>query len=167
MASPCCRLRWEAQGNKPGFANLALGLFDAAASVVPGALFMVEGTGQIVPSERTSEEAEHVCVCKPLVDFCCASADGMSYNWGDGLAAQPQVVSQFPGISDASIFFEQVVTKPYANRVVVGEAAAVHIHSVMAATWSKGIPSATNDTRRLHPLCRSPCVRACHLWRQG
>ena len=65
----------------------------------------------------------------------------MSYNWGDGLAAQPQVVSQFPGISDASIFFEQVVTRPYANRVIVGMAAAMHWHFVMAANRSEGTQS--------------------------
>lgn len=78
------------------------------------------------------DEAEPICVCKPLVDRCCASADGMSYNWGDGLAAQPQVVIQFPGISDASIFFEQVVTRPYANRVIVGKAAAALSNFVKA-----------------------------------
>ena len=187
-----CRLRWEAQGNRPGFANLALALFDAAASVVPGALFMVEGTGQIVPGEsvfllRLSLFAyagpgwtaavlcrwhviplEPDCICKPLLDCCCASAGGMSYNWGDGLAAQPQVVSQYPGISDASTFFEQVVTRPYANRVIVGEATAVHLHlSWQPFNKGQAVLSVSKDTRRLHPLCRSPCLWACNLWCHG
>ena len=51
-------LRWEAANGKPGYADLCIKLMDAAYSIVPNALFLVEGTGQ----------------------------SGLSYNWGELLS---------------------------------------------------------------------------------
>ena len=39
-------VRWEAANGKPGYADLCIRLMDAAYSIVPGALFFVEGAAQ-------------------------------------------------------------------------------------------------------------------------
>nr|QOL01204.1 putative extracellular protein TR9_013c [Trebouxia lynnae] len=83
-------VRWEAANGKPGYADLCIRLMDAAYSIVPGALLFVEGTAQ----------------------------SGLAYNWGDGLASTPAALHQYGGISDAGLFFEQVMSKPYLNQVV-------------------------------------------------
>lgn len=36
---------------------------------------------------------------------------------GDGLATSSAVRNQYHGISDAGLFFEQVLSKPYVNQV--------------------------------------------------
>ena len=51
-------IRWEAANGKPGYADLCIKLMDAAYSIVPNALFLVEGTAQ----------------------------SGLSYNWGELLS---------------------------------------------------------------------------------
>ena len=39
------------------------------------------------------------------------------YLAGDGLASSQAVLNQYRGISDAGLFFEQVLNKPYVNQV--------------------------------------------------
>lgn len=48
-------MRWEPANGKPGYADLCIKLMDAAYSIVPNALFLVEGTAQ----------------------------SGLAYNWGE------------------------------------------------------------------------------------
>ena len=48
-------MRWEPANGKPGYADLCIKLMDAAYSIVPDALFLVEGTAQ----------------------------SGLAYNWGE------------------------------------------------------------------------------------
>lgn len=48
-------VRWEAANGKPGYADLCIKLMDVAYSIVPDALFLVEGTAQ----------------------------SGLAYNWGE------------------------------------------------------------------------------------
>ncbi len=50
----------------------------------PGVLFLIEGAGQ----------------------------SGFAMNWGDGIAADPALISQF-GISDTNPFFKALMQKPY------------------------------------------------------
>lgn len=109
-------MRWEAANGKPSYADLCIQLMDAAYPIVPGALFFVEGTGQADPGY-----------------------DGLAFNWGrqmtadlaayqtsllrlrasagDGLASTSAAFQQYPGISDAGLFFEQVLSKPYLSQV--------------------------------------------------
>ncbi|DBB06710.1 TPA: hypothetical protein ACH3X1_012211 [Trebouxia sp. C0004] len=94
-------VRWEAANGKPGYANLCIQLMDAVHSIVPGALFFVEGTGQYAPGY-----------------------DGLAFNYGDGLASSSAAFNEYRGISDAGLFFEQVLSKPYLSQVV----AAPHVY---------------------------------------
>ena len=55
-------VRWEAANGKPGYADLCIKLMDAAYSIVPDALFLVEGTAQ----------------------------SGLAYNWGETLHVRHQ-----------------------------------------------------------------------------
>lgn len=41
---------------------------------------------------------------------------------GDGLATGSDVRNQYRGISDAGLFFEQVLSKPYVNQVCLAAA---------------------------------------------
>lgn len=59
-------VRWEAANGKPGYADLCIKLMDAAYSIVPDALFLVEGTAQ----------------------------SGLSYNWGE-LSSPLSVIQLF------------------------------------------------------------------------
>ncbi|KAL0031693.1 hypothetical protein WJX79_001570 [Trebouxia sp. C0005] len=94
-------VRWEAANGKPGYADLCIQLMDAVYSIVPGALFFVEGTGQYAPGY-----------------------DGLAFNYGDGLASSSAAFDEYRGISDAGLFFEQVLSKPYLSQVV----AAPHVY---------------------------------------
>ena len=61
-----------------------------ALQVSPTTLFFVEGCGQL----------------------------GFSMCWGDGFVTDPGVIAQY-GLTDPKPFFNTVLTRPYANQVVI------------------------------------------------
>lgn len=114
-------VRWEAANGKPGYANLCIQLMDAVHSIVPGALFFVEGTGQYAPGYdglafnygklvSSANFMVHVLVC-PVTELTLWSFAG------DGLASSSAAFDEYRGISDAGLFFEQVLSKPYLSQV--------------------------------------------------
>ena len=52
-------IRWEAANGNPGYADLCIKLMDAAYSIVPDALFLVEGTAQSGLSYNWGEPSSH------------------------------------------------------------------------------------------------------------
>lgn len=112
-------VRWEAANGKPGYANLCIQLMDAVHSIVPGALFFVEGTGQYAPGydglafnygKLVSNFIVRVLVCSVTKQNFLSFA-------GDGLASSSAAFNEYRGISDAGLFFEQVLSKPYLSQV--------------------------------------------------
>ncbi|CAL5227268.1 g10199 [Coccomyxa viridis] len=67
-----------------------LNAMDAIYKVSPTTLFFVEGGGQL----------------------------GFSMCWGDGFVTDPGVIAQY-GLTDPNPFFNTVLTRPYANQVVI------------------------------------------------
>ncbi|CAL5222764.1 g5176 [Coccomyxa viridis] len=67
-----------------------LNAMDAIYKVSPTTLFFVEGCGQL----------------------------GFSMCWGDGFVTDPGVIAQY-GLTDPKPFFNTVLTRPYANQVVI------------------------------------------------
>ena len=74
-----------------GMAALYERAMDAIHAASPASLMLVEGTGQL---------------------------GTVAMNWGDGFATDAKVVGA-GGVDDARPFFERLVTKPYASKVVV------------------------------------------------
>lgn len=58
--------------------------------VSPSTLFFAEGGGQL----------------------------GFAQNWGDGFVTDDTVIAQY-GLSDPKPFFNTVLTRPYANQVII------------------------------------------------
>jgi hypothetical protein len=84
-------MHWEAKGRKPGVTQLFLAAMDALWAVQPeGLLFMVEGTSQ--------------------------SSWGL--NWGNGFVTEPDTL-RTRGLSDPRPFLQQLLGKPYLDRVII------------------------------------------------
>ncbi|KAI8472618.1 MAG: glycoside hydrolase superfamily [Monoraphidium minutum] len=84
-------VRWEASGDRPGAQQLYLGTADAIWAATPNkVMFMFEGTGQ----------------------------NGFGLNWGNGFVTDMEVIRN-RGLSDATPFFRELVTKPYVHKVVI------------------------------------------------
>ncbi len=83
-------IRWEASGGKPALKDLYLSAMDALYPINNKLLFFIEGTGQ----------------------------GGIDANWGDGFATNGRLISQY-GLSDPNPFFKELLTKEYANQVVI------------------------------------------------
>ena len=77
-----------------------------------------------------------------LVEGC--GQTNLGKNWGDGLAVDPKVVSDYR-IDSANNFFKQVIYKPYANNVVV----APHV-------YPPSISKSTGENTVRHPHLQSP-----------
>lgn len=60
-----------------------------------------------------------------------AGQSGLALNWGDGMAADSSLISQY-GISNTNPFYQALLKKPYLNQVV----AAPHVYppSISKAT---------------------------------
>eukprot|EP00878_Enallax_costatus_P023562 GHUV01025063.1.p1 GENE.GHUV01025063.1~~GHUV01025063.1.p1 ORF type:complete len:271 (+),score=63.78 GHUV01025063.1:645-1457(+) len=83
-------IKWEPQNNYPGARDLYLQTLDALNNMSPdGWLYFLEGTGQ----------------------------NNFGLNWGNGLISDVNIIKKY-GLSDPNYFFQQLLTKPYVNRVV-------------------------------------------------
>ena len=82
---------WERRGDKPGTTELFLTTMDRMWQAnADGLMFFVEGTGQ--------------------------NMWGLS--WGNGFITDYNIINS-NGLSDANGFFQQVITKPYIDRVII------------------------------------------------
>eukprot|EP00877_Chromochloris_zofingiensis_P000949 jgi/Chrzof1/10855/Cz05g14190.t1 len=84
-------IKWESSGGLPGAHELYLSVMDALYAVTPDdVLFMVEGAGQT----------------------------NFGLNWGNGFITDSSLISRY-GLSDPNAFFQDLLSKPYVNRVVL------------------------------------------------
>jgi hypothetical protein len=81
---------WEANGSTPALTDLYLSVMDAVYPINNEILFFIEGAGQ----------------------------GQIGCNWGDGFCTDPNLIAQY-GLSDPNPFFQQLLTKPYLNQVVI------------------------------------------------
>ena len=90
------------------------------AQVSPNTLFFIEGCGQL----------------------------GYSMCWGDGFVTDPGTIAQF-GLTDPKPFFNTVLTRPYANQVVISP----HYYppSISGQTFKCVLPHPLHDQARLRP----------------
>lgn len=140
-------VRWEPSsgGNAAtavGYGALLLQLWDAVNPILPNALLLFEGTSQY---SSQGEWGRHGILALPLQLWeaalsapvlqvhaagerlpgwgtrCSLTAGtqypGPQYNDGGGIASQPSVLAQYPGISDPGPpFFEPLLSRPYINQ---------------------------------------------------
>ena len=94
---------------------------DAVYSIVPGALFFVEGTGQYAPGYDglAFNYGKLVSSANSMVRVLVCSVTKLTLLFfaGDGLASSSAAFDEYRGISDAGLFFEQVLSKPYLSQV--------------------------------------------------
>ncbi|CAK0786597.1 hypothetical protein CVIRNUC_009811 [Coccomyxa viridis] len=83
--------KWEGSSTAMSLHYYYTGLMDAMWPICPDCLFIGEGTG----------------------------ATNLAANWGDGFVTNQAVVAQ-SGVSDATAFFNDLVTKPYVQQFIVG-----------------------------------------------
>lgn len=82
-------LKWEPQSGYPGARELYLQTMDALHALSPdGWLYFLEGTAQ----------------------------NNFGLNWGNGFITDYNIIQMY-GLSDPNYFFQQLLQKPYANRV--------------------------------------------------
>lgn len=82
-------MKWEPQNNYPGARDLYLSTMDALHALSPdGWLYFLEGVGQ----------------------------NNFGLNWGNGFISDYNIIQKY-GLSDPNYFFQQLLKKPYVNRV--------------------------------------------------
>ena len=84
----CVACSWDFTGTFPGLGSMYIALLNALHTVNPGALFFLEGVGQL-----------------PL-----------SGSGGAGFATDPATIAAF-NISSAGPFFQQLLLQPYVAQV--------------------------------------------------
>jgi aryl-phospho-beta-D-glucosidase BglC (GH1 family) len=83
-------ISWNPKNGKPGATELYLAAIDALYKMDSSTLFMIEGTGQA----------------------------GYNLNWGDGFVTDKSIIKS-TGIDDPNRFFQNLVSKPYKNNVII------------------------------------------------
>lgn len=76
-----------------------------------------------------------------------AGQSGLAMNWGDGLAADPALISS-KGISDTNPFFSTLMNKPYLSQVV----AAPHVYPPSISKAYIAVQASTPKSQA-HPCC--------------
>jgi len=130
-------IRWEESGGRPGAAQLYLGTADALWATTPNnVLFMFEGAcfvgwlvgwlGQGVQVCSTQADCVHHHQTHPptTAPTDCAhpflqpgtGQNAFGLNWGNGFITDRDLIAS-RGLSDANPFFQELVKKPYADKV--------------------------------------------------